>query len=585
LQSRPITTLYPIPADAPPLDGPLAVYLNFNVAQGVFRPLTPMGIQGWRATVGRVASRLGFEFPPWVGPPVLHDAGHRMFLDISGPLRHPLGRRLAIGAFSRMEARSAAVLRPLIEDPRLALVPTSRLKLLGLALRAGFRSRVPLSIVRAWIDPAAARARVWTRTEQALAFGATDGDTRPAALYAAAERLLLQGMPLVFLNAAPLIAAGMLALQAVRRLLRGIATREEIETTLRALPHNPTTIMDLELWALSRTVAADPETAALMQRTDSEVLARQYVAGTLPSGLQTALAVFLARYGARGVAEIDIGVARWGEDPRHVLGAITNYLAQGDPERGPDAQFERAREAAEAMVTTLIARARAHGWLRGRLVRLAFDRMRGLAGMREAPKFCIVRMFARVRALLLGVGEHLRAVGMFERADDVFMLRMPEVKSALDGADVGALVRSRRASFGRELERRHLPRILLSDGTDAEAVQAATRPPGAGICGTPASAGRVTGPARVILDPEGARIDPGEILVAPSTDPGWTPLFLTAGGLVMEMGGAMSHGAVVAREYGIPAVVGVAHATASIVTGQIITVDGNAGTVTIEPKA
>ena len=99
------------------------------------------------------------------------------------------------------------------------------------------------------------------------------------------------------------------------------------------------------------------------------------------------------------------------------------------------------------------------------------------------------------------------------------------------------------------------------------------------LTGSPASAGTVTAAARVILEPQGARLEPGEILVAPSTDPGWTPLFLTAGGLVMEMGGPNSHGAVVAREYGIPAVVGVPDATSRIVTGQNITVDGAAGTV------
>jgi pyruvate,water dikinase len=124
--------------------------------------------------------------------------------------------------------------------------------------------------------------------------------------------------------------------------------------------------------------------------------------------------------------------------------------------------------------------------------------------------------------------------------------------------------------------------VLLSDGTEPEAV--ATLPDGDGrlLRGTPASAGVVTGRARVVLDPVCARLDPGELLVAPSTDPGWTPLFLTAGGLVMEMGGANSHGAVVAREYGIPAVVGVPRATEAIATGDRITIDGAAGSVTVE---
>ena len=124
-----------------------------------------------------------------------------------------------------------------------------------------------------------------------------------------------------------------------------------------------------------------------------------------------------------------------------------------------------------------------------------------------------------------------------------------------------------------------MPRLLLSDGTEPDVATQEEAAEGV-MRGTPASGGVVTQKARVILEPAGASLEPGEILVAPSTDPGWTPLFLTAGGLVMEMGGPMSHGAIVAREYGIPAVVGVPDATERIETGQQITVDGTAGEVT-----
>jgi phosphoenolpyruvate synthase/pyruvate phosphate dikinase len=136
-----------------------------------------------------------------------------------------------------------------------------------------------------------------------------------------------------------------------------------------------------------------------------------------------------------------------------------------------------------------------------------------------------------------------------------------------------------RQAYDAELRRRHMPRGLLSDGIEPEAAMA---PAGStnGLAGTPASAGMATGIARVIYDPAGAHLEPGEILVAPSTDPGSTPLFLTAGALVLEMGGANSHGAAVAREYGIPAVVGVPGATRRIVTGQRITVEGAGGTIT-----
>jgi pyruvate,water dikinase len=137
-------------------------------------------------------------------------------------------------------------------------------------------------------------------------------------------------------------------------------------------------------------------------------------------------------------------------------------------------------------------------------------------------------------------------------------------------------VRERRADYEQELKRRYIPRVLLSDGTEPAAQTQPTTTTGEILQGTPASPGSVTALARVILDPTGAKLAPGEILVAPSTDPGWTPLFLTAGGLVMEMGGSISHGAVVA--------VGVPEATERIMTGQRITVDGSAGTVMIEEE-
>src|SRR5207249_12107790 len=157
---------------------------------------------------------------------------------------------------------------------------------------------------------------------------------------------------------------------------------------------------------------------------------------------------------------------------------------------------------------------------------------------------------------------------------------LPEARRAVAGEELGGTVAERRATYRRELARRRIPRVLLSDGTDAETVLPAAAD--GAIRGTPASPGVARGVARVIRSPAGARLEPGEVLVAPSTDPGWTPLFLTASALVMEMGGMMSHGAVVAREYGIPAVVGVAGATEQITTGQLVSVDGSAGTVTIE---
>jgi pyruvate,water dikinase len=145
--------------------------------------------------------------------------------------------------------------------------------------------------------------------------------------------------------------------------------------------------------------------------------------------------------------------------------------------------------------------------------------------------------------------------------------------------DWRGLVAGRRSAYQRELLRRQVPRLLLSDGRAFYEGMATVHEAGSFISGSPVSPGMVEGKVRVVLDPRAAQLLPGEILVCPGTDPSWTPLFLTAGGLVMEVGGMMTHGAVVAREYGIPAIVGVNQATQRLMTGQLIRMDGSSGMI------
>jgi rifampicin phosphotransferase len=302
----------------------------------------------------------------------------------------------------------------------------------------------------------------------------------------------------------------------------------------------------------------------------------------LPPTLQDGLAGFLRAYGHRGVAEIDLGLPRWSEQPEHLLGILSNYLA-ADAGQNARTQFREAEDQAQATIRRVVHRTAQRSRWRAIAARFLLARGRALAGTREVPKFLIVLLLARVRAILRPIGPELVAAGRLDQPEDLWMLRLPEIRAALAGADHRELARERRTAYAAEVRRRRQPRFLLSDGTEPTI----TEPPeasGGVLRGTPASAGRVTAPARVILNPTGAALQSGEILVAPSTDPGWTPLFLTAGGLVMEMGGAMSHGAVVAREYGIPAVVGVPDATDRIRPGDILTVDGSAGTVVVASR-
>jgi pyruvate,water dikinase len=579
-QARPVTTLYPIPVAT--AEG-LRVYFCFSLAQGLYRPITPMGLSALRVVSSSAASLFGAPVADRLaGAPQFNEAGGRIFIDVTGVVRSRMGRATVPRIFDVMEARSAKVLRGLFDDPRLSVIQRSCWPVLRRIARVLFRYRIPPRAVHALIDPEAARRRadqVGVDLRRRLALPA--GATAIQRLDHVEQVLATEIIPLLPTVMLPGAVPGFLMLALASRLLGDRAQPGEVQSVLRGLPHNVTTEMDLALWQVANRIRRDPAAAELVRTVPTTELVGRFHAGTLPPVAAEALAGFLAAYGERAVAEIDLGLPRWSEEPAHVLGVIANYLRLDDPALAPDALFARGAAEAEQAIESLGRRA---GGLRGRVVRFALRRARSLAGLRELPKYYMVTALAAVRAQLAAVGAELASRGRLAAAPDVFFLTLAEVRKAVDPAgpgtiDLRALVARRREEYERELRRRHVPRILLSDGTEPEAVATAGAPAEGALTGTPASAGTVAGTARVVLDPVGAHLEPGEILVCPSTDPGWTPLFLTAGGLVMEMGGANSHGAVVAREYGIPAVVGVARATERIVTGQRITVDGTAGAV------
>jgi pyruvate,water dikinase len=235
------------------------------------------------------------------------------------------------------------------------------------------------------------------------------------------------------------------------------------------------------------------------------------------------------------------------------------------------------------------------GRIKAHLVRFAVRRYRALAGLREAPKFFAIRMMGIMRQGLLASGEQMVAAGLFEQADDLFFLHVAELKDLANQlanwkvgdnppASLVALrltIKERRALREREMRRAQIPRVLLSDGTAYYEGLGAVEAKEGQFFGDPVSPGVVEGAVRVVFNPLDAKLQPGEILVCPGTDPAWTPLFLTASGLVMETGGMMTHGSVVAREYGIPAVVGVHQATSRLHTGDRIRVDGRSGLIEV----
>ncbi|MGW3601996.1 PEP/pyruvate-binding domain-containing protein [Micromonospora sp. NPDC005161] len=566
LQSRPITSLFPLP---PETGKPLPrVYLEFGHVQGMLQPVTPMGMSTLRSQIAAMLAALGVRVE-------IVDIGGRLYGDLTELARSRSSRKRLVKLMAvDFGPRAQAVMEHVLADPRFA--PTTGSTERGAAAGASLRTagRAVVGILRALARPDAARIRMFQAVERMEVRSAAPDDLRTST-----DRLRFLRAQDGENSADDImwpIVTGMLAAALPASLLKGVARPDEIHTVLGGMPHNVTIEMDLALWRLARD--AD-EHRQLLLDTPPDELAARYLRGTLPD---IGMAAFLDAYGHRGVAEVDLGVPRWAEDPAPVFAAIANYLRVTDPQQGPDQRFQRAAAAAETALDELAARARRRRPVRGTIAGFLLRRARSLAGLREAGKFAGLYPLRENRRQLLLIGADLTAAGLLEQPDDIMFLTLDEAEAAVHrSTDHRATVTSRRAVHHRELRRRSVPVALLSDGTDVETILPSEPARDGTLTGVGASAGRVTGSARVVHDPATAHIEPGEVLVAATTDPGWTPLFLTASALVTETGAIMAHGPTVAREYGIPAVICVSDATRTISTGQLVTVDGGAGTVTV----
>lgn len=588
LQSRPITSLFPLPpgdkGDA------LRVYVSFGAVQGVQGPFTPMGQDMLMGLFAGLAQLFGHDVTMH-DQQLIHTAAERLWVDATGTLRNSVGRRFFLKAFLSVEPGAADSVRDLVGDSR---IERGGMRLETLRRAAPFVVRIIGSLASALLKPEAAARGARRAVEVRIA----EVEQRMRTAVTLAERINLFEwlsynalFPLLISQFLPLIAVGQGSLAVLHWLASLMAlTHDDIEPRLlhdlnRSLSNNVTTEMGQEMWLVASRVRQDPAAAAALGDTGPDALARDYRERLLPYSLQAALDEFLDRYGMRGPAEIDFGQPRWREKPAPVFSALQALLAVQDANPNTDSLFAAGQVAASRAEKQLAeAVSQTFGaTLGGSLVRGLARRVRTLSGFRESPKIAVVRMMGIARAALLECGQELAEAGVLERSDDLFFLHLPEMKVLAMGApgDWQRLVRTRRASYQREQRRQPIPRLLFSDGT---AIIGGGRPASdsAGsesLVGSGVSPGSVEGSVRVVFDPADSRLQPGEILVCPGTDPSWTPLFLAAGGLVMEVGGMMTHGSVVAREYGIPAVVGVDRATERLHTGQRVRVDGGSGRV------
>lgn len=293
---------------------------------------------------------------------------------------------------------------------------------------------------------------------------------------------------------------------------------------------------------------------------------------------------FLEKYGMRCPGEIDLTQTRWMEKPVTLFPAIIGHIDSTEPgeHRLKFKQGEKEREEATREILSLI-KEKPFGLIKSKLINRMLKVFTNTMALREHPKYMIINCFWIYKKIILEEASHLVAIGVLQEKEDVYFLRLSELISILEGSfqeNINELIAMRKEEYENH---RALtpPRVITSEGEMIKGMNRVENLPEGAFPGTPVSSGVVEGRARVVLKPEEGKLEKGDILIAPFTDPGWTPLFISAKGLVMEVGGLITHGAVVAREYGIPAVVGVENATKLIKDGQRVRVHGDQGYVEV----
>jgi rifampicin phosphotransferase len=556
VQSRPITTLFPIPAAS---DQGNHVYLSVGHQQMMTDPMKPLGISFWQLTAGRP----------------MYEAGGRLFVDVTQMLGSPTSRAALLKAAGTSDPLMGDALQTILE--RGDFIPV---------LPDDAHGDMPAGSAPATIetDPAIVAELV----ERGQASNATlKRDIRTKSGSALLDFILadLQELKRILFGprSSQVISAGMQASWWLNEQLQGwLGEKNAVDTLTQSVPGNVTSEMGLALLDVADVIRPHPDVVAFLQHVEDENFLDELPALAGGREARDAIRAYLDQYGMRCVGEIDITKPRWSERPTTLVPMILANIKNFEPGAG-ERRFEQGKKKAKEKERELLTRLRElpDGERKAEEAKWMIDRIRTFAGYREYPKyFMISRYFVYKQALLNEAGRLVQAHVLHER-EDIFYLTFAELQEVVRTNQVDDQLIGQRKDAFRSYQALTPPRVLTSDGEAITGTYRRADVPADALTGLPVSAGTAEGRARVILDMAKADLEAGDILVTAYTDPSWTPAFVAIRGLVTEVGGLMTHGAVIAREYGLPAVVGVEHATRLIRDGQRIRVHGTDGYIEI----
>jgi phosphoenolpyruvate synthase/pyruvate phosphate dikinase len=556
VQSRPITTLFPVPEAG---DGKNHVYVSVGHQQMMTDPIKPLGISLWQLTTPRPMSV----------------AGGRLFVDVTEMLGAPTTRAGLLRAMGGSDPLMGDALRTIVERGDFVAARPDE-ELTGVFALA---EREPLDA-----DPALVGELIERGQESTAALKrAIEAKSGPELI-----ELILADLPelrrVIFdpRGLEVITSAAEAGRWLNEHMGEWLDEKSVADTLTQSVAGNVTSEMGLALLDAADVIRPFPDVVAFLRDVDDEHFLDHMSA--LPGGKEAreAIQAYLDRYGMRCAGEIDITRTRWSEQPSALVPMILAHVRNFEP--GARTQrFEQGRREAAMKEQELLARLRdlPDGECKAGETKQMIDRVRTFTGYREYPKYGMVSRYFVYKQALLREAERLKLAGVLGEAEDIFYLTLHELHDVVRDQEVDEeLIQQRKDAFNSYLSLTP-PRVLTSEGEVLSGSYRREDLPAGALMGLPVSAGVVEGRARVILDMAQADLEPGDILVTTYTDPSWTPLFVTIGGLITEVGGLMTHGAVIAREYGLPAVVGVEHATRLIRDGQRIRVHGTDGYVEV----
>jgi len=560
VQSRPITTLFPIP-EAKDRDN--HVYLSVGHQQMMTDPMKPLGLSLWQLTAA--------------GPMFI--AGGRLFVDVTQRLASPASRHTILNVLGNSDPLIKDALTTVIErgDFIKSLPDDNPSKGAKVISPAGFRSQIAN-------DPAIVSDLI-ERSEASIKALKHDIQSKsgPELFDFILEDIQQLKKNLTDPRSSAVFLAAMDASSWINENMKNwLGETNAADTLSQSVPNNVTSEMGLALLDVADVVRPYPEVIDYLQHVKDDNFLNELV--ELDGGRETrdAISAYLDKYGMRCAGEIDVTNPRWSEKPSTLVPLILSNVRNFEP-HASQRKFERGRQEASKKERELLDRLKQlpDGEPKAEETKRMISLVRNFIGYREYPKYGMVSRYFVYKQALLKEAERLVRTNVIHEKEDIYYLTFEELHEVVrTNALDDQIIRKRKDEY-KSYEKLTPPRVITSDGEIPAGAYRRENLPAGAIVGLAVSSGVIEGRARVILSMEDAALDAGDILVTAFTDPSWTPLFVSIKGLVTEVGGLMTHGAVIAREYGLPAVVGVENATKLIKEGQRIRVHGTEGYVEI----